>query len=166
MKSKIINNGKFFTLLEAIIAIVIMSVLSVSVVYIFKDSNSDDNIKARSSLLSAKRYLDSTVGKGGISSLVDITTLNSDENSLVYTNSTSNDSNSIAIEVSVEFEKYYIAIYNSNGGCWLLARNFNVETETEAAVFGYKETENCIASLANLLISDGGYGTVDKPIIL
>ena len=166
MKSKNKVNRKFFTLLEAIIAIVIMSVLSVSVVYIFKDSKSDDDIKARSSLLSAKGYLDSTVGNSGISSLIDITTLNSDDKYLVFTSNTSNDSESIAIEVYVEFEKYYIAVYNSNGGCWLLSRSFNVETESKAAIFGYKETENCTASLANQLISDVDYGTIDKPIIL
>ena len=166
MKSKNLINRKFFTLLEAIIAIVIMSVLSVSVIYIFKDSNSEDDIKARSSLLSAKGYLDSTVGNGGISSLADIATLNSDDNYLVYTNNSSNNSESVAIEVSVEFEKYKIAVYNSNGGCWLLSRKFNVESKNEAAIFGYKETEECTASLADQLLGDVDYGTIDKPIIL
>ena len=166
MKSKNIVNKKFFTLLEAIIAIVIMSVLSVSVVYIFKDSKSEDDIKARSSLLSAKGYLDSTVGNAGISSLADITNLNSNDKYLAYTNNSSTDSESIAIEVSVEFEKYTIAVYNSNGGCWLLSRSFNVETEREAAIFGYKETDNCAANLADQLISNADYGTIDKPIIL
>jgi type II secretory pathway pseudopilin PulG len=166
MKSKNIINRKFFTLLEAIIAIVIMSVLSVSVVYIFKDSNSEDDIKARSSLLSAKGYLDATVGNGGISSLADITSLNSDDNNLVYTNNSSNNSESIAIEVSVEFEKYNIAVYNSNGGCWLLSRKFNVETANEASVFGYKATESCNATLADQLVSGSEYGSIEKPIIL
>lgn len=166
MKSNRNIYRKCFTLLEAIIAIVIMSILSVSVLYIFKDSSTEVDIKARSSLLSAKRYLDSNVGSGGINSLDDLTTLNSDDNSLIYTNSISNDINMVSIEVSIAFEKYYIAVFNSKGGCWLLSRKFNVETESEAAAFGYKDTENCSASLADQLISGGDYGSINKPIIL
>ena len=102
---------KFFTLLEAIIAIVIMSVLSVSVVYIFKESSGDDDIKARSSLLSAKKYLDSTVGSQGIESLVDLDNLGSENNAYIYTNSDSTNFNNISIDTSVELEKYSIAVY-------------------------------------------------------
>ena len=157
---------KFFTLLEAIIAIVIMSVLSVSVVYIFKESSGDDDIKARSSLLSAKKYLDSTVGSQGIESLVDLDNLGSENNAYIYTNSDSTNFNNISIDTSVELEKYSIAVYNGQGGCWILSRKFNVETANEASVFGYKATESCNATLADQLVSGSEYGSAEKPIIL
>jgi hypothetical protein len=41
-----------------------------------------------------------------------------------------------------------------------------VESKNEAAIFGYKETEECTASLADQLLGDVDYGTIDKPIIL
>jgi type II secretory pathway pseudopilin PulG len=147
-----------FTLLEAVIALALIFILATSVVLVFRDSTGSEDIKARSALIYAKKILDKNKG------YLNIDYLNNLESEYIFTSDASTESN--VISISSNNDTTLFAVSNGNNGCWLLKRNYIAEDEGSSSIYGYKFTDICSNQVASILESTGGYGKIDKPVLL